>query len=272
MRRFYNIFCTLRPLNMLIGAAYAYMSCHYIQEKEWAIYFPLSTFLSIAAGNIWNDLHDKESDKINKPQQKKIYHFIGEKQAYTLIYILMFSSLLSGILTKNIYLFLVVTGANFALWAYGKWGKKWGYLGNYVVASLSALCIGAPAILSSNADQYSMEILYLGAFLAFAFSFMREWVKDIEDIEGDLKSGARTGVIRGGLGYAFRLLRVYSILLAALLLYIPLLYQKSYLFVWILLFIPVLYWVNSAARKEHIKKVSFVLKLLFLSGFLVYTL
>lgn len=270
MKKIGLLLLSIRPINILVGVIFAFLSYQYIHETTWGICFAISVALAMIAGNIWNDKYDRKSDKINKPNAPKLYHFFSNKWVNRLTFITLTLSILSTLYVKSLSFTLAVLACNVLLLAYGKRGKYWGFLGNYIVALLSALCIAMPIITHNNMLANNFEMLSMGAFLAFVFSFMREWVKDMEDIKGDLYMHARTGVIRMGLKKSMALLRIYGILLAGLLLYIPILYSNIYYLIWFLIYIPIVITLIFKWNINRLKIVSTWLKVVFLSGVLVY--
>lgn len=270
MKKISRIFLTIRPINVLVGVIYSYLAYWYIGKNDLGVYFALATGLALAAGNILNDIYDWKSDDINNPNKAKLYKLIGVKKSKIVYGFLAFCSIISAIVSLDSTLILITVFANILLFLYGKYGKYWGYLGNYTVAFLSALCIASPLLTETQIEDSKFEILSMLSFIAFAYSFMREWVKDFEDLKGDIRMGAKTGVIRMGLKRSYTLLKVYGFFLGVLLLYIPLLYKNYFYFIWLLLYTPILYYLLGKYSRRKMKYISILLKVLFLSGLIVY--
>ncbi len=270
MKKISQILLTIRPINVLVGIIYSYLAYWYVDEKDLALNFAFATGFGLAAGNIINDIYDWKSDDINKPYKARLYKLIGVRNAKMVYAFSVLFSVLMAVMSLNIGVILITLIANVLLYLYGKHGKFWGYLANYTVALLSALCIVSPLLTENNIPSYKFEILSMLSFIALAYSFMREWVKDFEDLKGDIRMAAKTGVIRMGIKRSYTLLRVYAFFLGVLLLYIPLVYKNYFYFIWLLLYIPILYYLLGSYSKKKMKYISSLLKVLFLSGLIVY--
>ena len=162
--------------------------------------------ISLAAGGyIINDLHDIETDKINKPKRRVIGVNISKASAKQLYIGFNLIALISGYLISKAsgmpklwMLPLVATGV---LYFYAINLKKIAVVGNLVVSFLTALPVILvaffdllPAIDGSNNEMIKAGVYIIGAYSLFAFwtNFIREIVKDAEDYEGDKKQGYST--------------------------------------------------------------------------------
>ncbi|MEZ5334035.1 MAG: geranylgeranylglycerol-phosphate geranylgeranyltransferase [Methanolobus sp.] len=146
-------------------------------------------FLVTGAGNAINDYFDIEIDRINKPERPIPSGKIGLKAA------LGFSLLLFAIGTILAASINLVCGAiafvnSLLLIYYASTLKRTPLLGNIAVGYLtgSTFLFGG-AVFFENGGINGVFVLFLLATLA---TIAREIVKDIEDIEGDMKDGART--------------------------------------------------------------------------------
>ena len=178
----------------------------YVALNDWQFsLFVLSTILVAAAGYIINDIMDQEIDVFNKPDKVIVGKTITENTAYNLYFGLTISAMLIGF-----YLAILINKFSFAglfviysvlLYLYATSFKKILFIGNFVVAlvtSLSIISIGlfdvVPIIYPENKTEMIIMLLILLDYTIFAFviNFIREIVKDIEDIEGDNFHGIRT--------------------------------------------------------------------------------
>ncbi len=194
----------------------------------------LITILLTANGYIINDLLDQKSDAINKPDKNLIASSIAERNVtwlYLFFTILGFllAIILALSLHKQQWLFLYPAAQLLLFW-YSYSFKKKPLIGNIVVA---LFCAGVAGIIfiaeSAPLEQLSIQrpaIYYKFSFLllwymAFAFlgTLIREIVKDIEDIEGDLADGCATAPIVWGVATAKGIALGLSFLLISLLFY-----------------------------------------------------
>jgi len=165
----------------------------------------LATVFIAAAGNIINDIYDVEIDKINKPKKVIVGKYISEGIAYNLF--IAFNIIGVGLgfyLAKQIeedvfFGFFIVTSA--LLYLYASFLKSMILIGNIIISLLvafSLVIVGLfdlfPAINFMNQDYQSFVfgILLTYAFFAFYINLMREIVKDIEDIDGDINGELNT--------------------------------------------------------------------------------
>ena len=171
---------------------------------EFAILI-FTTVCIAAAGYIINDIYDVEIDKFNKPDKILIGKSISEKTAYTLFFIFNIIGVGTGYyLSKTIekpefFGFFITISA--LLYLYASFIKSIALVGNIIVSILvasSLLIVGLfdlfPAINSLNQEYQSLvfSIVLSYAFFAFYINFMREIIKDIEDIDGDLNGEMNT--------------------------------------------------------------------------------
>ena len=153
-----------------------------------------STILIAAAGYIINDYYDIKIDYVNKPDKVVVGKLVKRR-------IVLFSHAALNIIgiTIGFYLSLYVGIINFAagfmLWIYSNRLKRMPLIGNVVIASLTGLSILIVAIYYQR--NYSLLINY--AVFAFSINLVREVIKDMEDLRGDIRFGSKTLPILWGL-------------------------------------------------------------------------
>ncbi|WP_343748691.1 geranylgeranylglycerol-phosphate geranylgeranyltransferase [Fluviicola sp.] len=180
-----------------------------------------STVLIAAAGNIINDYFDVKADKINKPHKVIIGKYIKPRWAIVLHWILNFVAFaiacyLSWRYKTFWYVFIHLLSIN-ALWFYSMYFKRRFLIGNIIIAGLTALVpilcgIHFLEFIQSQKDylpaSWTIETplhtgwafgSYFNTFVVLVFAFyagtlnlIREIIKDIEDVEGDLVLRAKT--------------------------------------------------------------------------------
>ncbi|MDP2385873.1 MAG: geranylgeranylglycerol-phosphate geranylgeranyltransferase [Bacteroidota bacterium] len=178
----------------------------------------LSTALIAAAGYIINDYFDLKTDKINHPDTVVLDKTI--KRRWALVIHVLFSAL--GILIAlyvaykagNVKLALIHVLTTGLLWYYSTSFKKQLLIGNIIVSLLSAMVpltvmlfempkvIEIYRVMMPYAElDFSAIYKFILAFSLFAFisSLIREIIKDMEDVEGDLETGCNTVPIAWGL-------------------------------------------------------------------------
>ncbi len=153
----------------------------------------ISVLFTMASGNVINDIFDYLADLINKPTKVYVERLISKKSAFIYYFILLFIALSLSTLISSKFLFIVST-TNALLFIYSKYLKHIAFIGNLIIASLSAI-IPLLAIwldvqyIFSNINDSNIFYLYRFALVFSLFSFFgtlgREIIKDIEDYGGD---------------------------------------------------------------------------------------
>jgi 4-hydroxybenzoate polyprenyltransferase len=183
----------IRIQNLIILFLIQFLLHYFLFENQGNLEFYLLasiTFLITAAGYIINDIFDVESDKINK-EEVIIGNQIPSRQAIFWYY--LFNSVaivLSFYLVyciNNYYLLIIFFSSIFVLRWYSKIYKHKFIIGNFLIASLTALSIFNVLFINCF-DSYFLTFVYhqLPFFiLVFLLTFAREIIKDLEDIKGD---------------------------------------------------------------------------------------
>lgn len=196
-------------------------------------------FIITGAGNSINDYFDHKIDAINKPQRPIPSGRISLKAAgyYSLLLLIMGTILAFsiGLITGMIAL---ITSILMFYYAYRL--KKNLLIGNLVISFLTGLSFVFGGVVVGEI----ISSIYLG-FYPFLTTMMREIVKDMEDVKGDEKEGAKTLPIVYGM-------KTSSIIAAAFMIVAsvtsPILYFMGILTIFYLpvLLIAVLIFLSSA--------------------------
>jgi 4-hydroxybenzoate polyprenyltransferase len=250
----------------------------------------LSTVLLAAAGYVINNIFDVASDTINKPNDVIIGKGISETRAYNIYFGLNITGVAIGFYLSNVIMrpgfatiFILIASL---LYFYSTTLKQIMLLGNFVVAlllALSVIIIGIfdifPATNVDNQAQMAslFSILIDYALFAFMINFIREIVKDIEDVNGDYNQGMNTLPIAIGISRAAKIALGFAVIPFILsLLYINKYFMENnllivtlYAFAFVLA--PLLYFIVkifSAKSQKEFHHLSTVLKLILLFGIL----
>ncbi|HZW63375.1 MAG TPA: geranylgeranylglycerol-phosphate geranylgeranyltransferase [Flavobacteriaceae bacterium] len=248
----------------------------------------ISTLSLAAAGYIINDLYDIESDRINKPNRVLVGKLVREKTAYNLfigfnVVGVGLGFYLSHLIGKSGFfaLFVIISGL---LYLYATYLKQLTLVGNVVVSILvafSVIVVGLfellPAITSENQQTQLtfFSIIFDYAIFAFSINLLREMVKDLEDLEGDVKTGRKTLAVVLGRTKASKVVLVMAVLFLAAVTYYVLNYfyklQPAVLYFLLLVIGPLALFcikIYQAKSKTHYKNLSRLLKLIMLMGIL----
>lgn len=233
-------------------------------------HFPLlvlSTVFIAAGGYIINDYFDVKIDRINKPDRVWIGKTISRRSA--LLVHQLFS--VSGVLMAFYIGWkpgLIHILSVWLLWFYASGFKKKPLIGNFVVAFLTALVIAEIALVYTPQNR----LIYMYAAFAFFINFIREIIKDMEDMRGDELHGARTLPILYGIHKTKRLL--YGLMGIFLLSMFFFMYKVEDLKIRIFSGILLVLWlillalIMRADRKAHFSQLSNLCKWTILVGML----
>ncbi|MBP5247676.1 MAG: geranylgeranylglycerol-phosphate geranylgeranyltransferase [Fibrobacter sp.] len=145
---------------------------------------------AIAFGNIYNDLLDVEADKINQPNRPipsgKVTPFMAKGASLVCIGITLALAAIPS--TQHLVHLGFFAAVILLLFLYDRFLKQIPLVKNVTVALLCA----TPIIRAMLLPHATFEPLYATAGFAFLFTLAREILKDLEDAEGDLKSGIAT--------------------------------------------------------------------------------
>ena len=272
---------------------FVYLNAHpgYEAIKLTQTLFVLLMIASVciaAAGYIINDYFDVNIDQVNKADKVIVGTIIRKRSAillHALLSMIGFGlSLYVGYKLNNYYIPFFNLVAILALLFYSTTFKKKLLIGNIIISLLTAWVIVVLALAEfrfrmSSTDlvwQELIKITIIYSGFAFIISLVREVIKDMEDMRGDVKYGCTTMPIMWGLQVSKMFIAVWIIVLAASVAAIQFYaLQKGFLLsgIYALLFIILpLIWVFKKLYRAHTKKqfhqLSSVVKMIMLAGIL----
>ncbi|MCZ7602255.1 MAG: geranylgeranylglycerol-phosphate geranylgeranyltransferase [Melioribacteraceae bacterium] len=201
----------IRPINLIITflsvIISAVISASFDSLSLIVILTALSVTFSFAAGNVINDVIDFEIDKINRPERVLPLGLMSLKSAKGLYFITVgISLLLSALVAVEILVIMIFL--NLLLLLYSTNLKRIILLSNFVVAFATAF----PLVLGGIVVENFFGGLIPAGF-AFFTNFIREIIKDSEDIKGDSIIGVKTFPQQFGLDFSVALIISLIILL-----------------------------------------------------------
>ncbi len=176
-------------------------------NEGWFVLLVLSVLFINAAGYVINDYCDVETDLINKPEKVFITKSISYSQAATCYYCLNILGIILGIMVSLKINSLKFSSIHLAavglLWLYAMQLKKKPIVGNIAVVMLSALVMLLPIIYepivfynAENNFQTQVQIILSVGLIFAAFAMLTQWIremiKDLQDVEGDKLTGCNT--------------------------------------------------------------------------------
>ena len=152
-----------------------------------------------AAGNLINDYFDVREDRINKPERALVGRTVKRRVVVVTHWGFTVAAICwSGWLSSSIdgsWPLVVVAAFSLILYFYSPVLKGRGAWGNVAIS----LCVGGMVLWAGLASAASAEdwMQLDSAWVAFGLvlaglNFLREWVKDVQDAEGDRAAGHRT--------------------------------------------------------------------------------
>jgi 4-hydroxybenzoate polyprenyltransferase len=224
-----------------------------------------STIMIAAAGYIINDYYDVKIDYINKPNRVVVGKLI--KRRIVLASHVVLNVLGIGIgFYLNLYIGIINFFAGFLLWIYSNQLKRLPFIGNLVISLLTALSILVLAVYF----QKNVSLIMNYAVFAFSINLIREIIKDMEDLRGDMRFGSKTLPIVWGLRKTKYLLYVLILVFVFILFYLSFQLGNQTLNIFlIILIVPIIYLIYLLYRADSQKRfhrLSMYCKLLMLAG------
>jgi len=253
-----------------------------------------------AAGNIINDYFDTKTDRLNRPDKVVVGRVVKRRVAMAMHFSLNgIGLLIATYLCYEVHswkLLGVFIFSVLGLWFYSTHLKKQLLSGNILISTLVALVPITVALFEfSNNAAYDLNLLNMhvpgfgnsllrkGAFMiigyavfAFLSNLIREIVKDMEDIEGDLAIRARTlPIVLGEVRTKYFVLgiAVFTVILLAFVQQFLWTFQFQLMFWYLLIFvqIPLVYFIVklwNAWQKDHYAFASLLCKIVIVGGVL----
>lgn len=259
----------MRPVNCIIAFFSVFIGAwigNPVSMSPGLILAGLIGFAVCAYGNIINDIHDIEIDKINNPDRSLASGKATVRGALilalTLLLLSLFFSIRLGVLP-----FIIVTGAAGTLYMYARFIKKtlWA---NFVISLITGMGFLLGGVITHN----------LFSLFPYVFSFFihmpREIIKDILDIEGDRSYRVISLPIHFSIQQA---LSLSALFIGILLVLLPLPFLLRILTVRYMIIVLIgayptlLYCFSLALRKPskiQLKRMSLLYKLSMLVGLL----
>ncbi len=251
--------------------------------------FYLLVFASVciaAAGYIINDYFDENIDQVNKLSKVIVGKFIKRRSAILLHAIFSFIglilSLYIGYSLRNPFIPFFNFIAIVLLIVYSSTFKKKILIGNVIISLLTAwtilvLTLAEYRFRISPHDivwQRLLKVSFMYAGFAFIISLIREVVKDMEDIEGDMRYGCKTMPIVWGIPVSKVYAAVWIVVLIGMLVAIQIYVIQlgwgfSAIYSFILIIVPLIWVLKKlyrAATPADFHRISSVIKLIMLAG------
>ena len=267
---FFGFLKLTRFWNLLIIGMAQYFAADFLIDKSKIcdirlLILSLSTVIIAAAGYIINDYYDVKIDLINKPERVVIGKDVARRYALLFHSVLSMTGVALGFLL-GWKIGVINFFSAFLLWWYSNDLKRQPFIGNFVVALLTALSIFMVNILF----HVHQPLITIYSLFAFAMTLVREVVKDAEDLKGDNTFGCKTLPIIWGFRktkfFLYFLLLIFFISVIEinqLFAQLPMYYFFTFLFVPLGLLVV---WLVRAETTKDFHRVSQWCKVIMLLG------
>lgn len=220
----------------------------------------------MGAGNVINDIYDYKIDLINKPHRVVVGKVISIKSSKALYVGLNLSALF---VTHRYFIFPYFFVTIIILWLYSYKLKSLPLVGNFVISALTFCSILIIYELSLPFTSESIGVLLLPiAGLAFFVQFLREIIKDVEDVKGDKEQGCRTFPVLFGEKNTKLVIYVISFVFLGAMLYWQWMLEKHIWPLYAIYYLLAVFLVKvyRASHKSHYTFLSGLLKMMMIVG------
>lgn len=270
-----SMFSVVRGYNIPIIALAQYLSAIFIfspNKRALDVLLDFNLFiiviassLTIASGYIINNFYDSKKDLINRPNKFHIDRLVSQKTKLQVYFTVNFLVALLALLVSfrallyfSVYIFLI--------WFYSHKLKKYPIIGNLNAALLAVLPFFAILLYYKNLYP---QIFAHAAFLCLLL-LIREMIKDLENIKGDIANNYRTIPVKYGEETTKKIITLLTILTIIPVYLLVETYDVGLMDIYfyvglvVLLFFLILLW--KASNKQQYLQLHNILKFLVVSG------
>lgn len=197
MLKLLSLFSVVRGYNILVIVLAQYLTSAFILAPHLPLrkvlfdpnlfFLILSSSTVIASGYIINNFYDSEKDLINRPKKTMLDRFISQRTKLSVYFILNFAAIFfasyvsfRAVVFFSIYIFMI--------WVYSYRIKKILFLGNLVASILTITPFFVVFVYYKNFET----VIFIHATFLYIMIVMRELVKDLENLKGDLLLNYKT--------------------------------------------------------------------------------
>ena len=214
----------IRPLNTItagIATVIASLILSGLNDLTTVVTLALTVMAYTAGANSLNDAVDFLTDLVNRPDRVIPAGLISQNSAIFVSFIFYLIGTISALSLNDEAVFIGVIIAMPLMVVYNIHLKGKPLVGNIAVSIVIAM-----SFLFCGAAHQNYEPMWLPAMLSFGLTFLRELVKDVADLKGDLSMGLASFPILIGI-HKSRQLIIFLCFLVSLLALWPL-YTSTY--------------------------------------------
>ncbi|WP_298527339.1 geranylgeranylglycerol-phosphate geranylgeranyltransferase [uncultured Christiangramia sp.] len=192
-----SLFSVVRGYNILVVVLAQYLTSAFILAPDKPLrevfldanlfFLILASSTVIASGYIINNFYDSEKDLINRPKKTMLDRVVSQRTKLSVYFILNFAAIFfaSYVSFKAVVFFSIYI---FVIWFYSHRLKKILFLGNLVASILAITPFFVIFVYYRNFET----VIFIHAVFLYLMILMRELVKDLENMQGDLAQSYRT--------------------------------------------------------------------------------
>jgi 4-hydroxybenzoate polyprenyltransferase len=271
-----SLFSVVRGYNIPVIILAQYLSAIFIlapdNKRALSILLDFNLFiivlvssLTIASGYIINNFYDSKKDLINRPNKSQLDRLVSQKtklQVYFtmnfIVVLLAFFVSFRAVLFFSVYIFLI--------WFYSHKLKKIVVIGNLTASFLAVLPFFA--ILLYYKNLYPQ--IFAHATFLFLLILIREMIKDLENIKGDIANDYQTIPVLFGESFSKKIISLLTLFTTIPVYFLIEIYDVGYMDIYFYISMIVLIFFLQKLWKSNSKldylKLHNILKLLVVSG------
>jgi 4-hydroxybenzoate polyprenyltransferase len=270
-----SLFSVVRGYNIPVIVLAQYLSAIFIlapEKRALTVLLDFNLFiivfgssLTIASGYIINNFYDSKKDLINRPNKSQLDRLVSQKTKLHVYFTLNFIvSLLAFFVSFRAVLFF--SAYIFLIWFYSHKLKKYPIIGNLTASLLAVLPFFA--ILLYYKNLYPQ--IFAHATFLFLLILIREMIKDLENIKGDIANDYRTIPVLFGENYAKQIITALTVSTVVPVYFLVNIYDVGYMDIYFYISLMVLIFFLNLLWKANDKlaylKLHNTLKFLVVSG------
>lgn len=270
-----SLFSVVRGYNILILVIAQYLTSAFILAPELPLhkvlfdanlfFLILSSATVIASGYIINNFYDSEKDLINRPKKTMLDRFVSQRTKLSVYFILNFAAVFfasyvsfRAVVFFSIYIFMI--------WLYSHRLKKILFLGNLVASILTMTPFFVVFVYYKNFET----VIFIHATFLYLMIVMRELVKDLENLKGDLVLNYKTIPVVYGEKWSKFFLSVLTVIAIIPILLLTTRFNTGlmeyYFYISLLLLIFFLLFLYFSSAKWQYLLLHNILKLIIVAG------
>jgi len=270
-----SLFSVVRGYNIPVIVLAQYLSAIFIlapEKRALTVVLDFNLFiivlassLTIASGYIINSFYDSKKDLINRPNKSMLDRLVSQKTKlnvyFTLNFVVAFLAFFvswRAVLYFSVYIFLI--------WFYSHKIKKYPLIGNLMAAFMAVLPFFAILLYYKNL----YEVIFAHATFLYLLLLIREMIKDLENIKGDLANDYQTIPILYGEAISKKIITSLTLLTVVPVYILIDIYEVGYMDIYfyaclilLLFFLRALWKANT---KEQFLQLHNILKILIVAG------